>query len=317
MEYTVSYSRVTYEDRITIKVLLDQGKSNVEIAAVIGKHKSTKGREISRNCGGRGYRFKQADRFAKARELAKHQAYKVTPSLWNDIQSKLELKWSPEQISCRFRLEGKQTLSPETIYKLIYKDKKDGGQVWRHLRRAHRHRKPRISREERRGNLKDITTIDQRPKNVENRKIKGHWERDTMIGANNKSAILVLTDRKSRFNKFSKLKGKKSDKVAAATIKALKGLPIASVTNDRGKEFADHKTVSKKLGIQVYFCDPYSSCQRGTNENRIGILRQYFPKGTDLSLLKSSEIKKVETEINNRPMKCLDWKTPYEIMFKK
>ena len=313
----MSYSRVTYEDRITIKVLLDQGKSNVEIAAVIGKHKSTIGREISRNCGGRGYRFKQADRFAKARELAKHQAYKVTPSLWNDIQSKLELKWSPEQISCRFRLEGKQTLSPETIYKLIYKDKKDGGQVWRHLRRAHRHRKPRISREERRGNLKDITTIDQRPKNVENRKIKGHWERDTMIGANNKSAILVLTDRKSRFNKFSKLKGKKSDKVAAATIKALKGLPIASVTNDRGKEFADHKTVSKKLGIQVYFCDPYSSCQRGTNENRIGILRQYFPKGTDLSLLKSSEIKKVETEINNRPMKCLDWKTPYEIMFKK
>ena len=313
----MSYSRVTYEDRITIKVLLDQGKSNVEIAAVIGKHKSTKGREISRNCGGRGYRFKQADRFAKARELAKHQAYKVTPSLWNDIQSKLELKWSPEQISCRFRLEGKQTLSPETIYKLIYKDKKDGGQVWRHLRRAHRHRKPRISREERRGNLKDITMIDQRPKNVENRKIKGHWERDTMIGANNKSAILVLTDRKSRFNKFSKLKGKKSDKVAAATIKALKGLPIASVTNDRGKEFADHKTVSKKLGIQVYFCDPYSSCQRGTNENRIGILRQYFPKGTDLSLLKSSEIKKVATEINNRPMKCLDWKTPYEIMFKK
>ena len=120
----MSYSRVTYEDRIAIKVLLDQGKSNVEIAGVIGKHKSTIGREISRNCGGRGYRYKQADKFAKARETAKHQAYKVTPSLWNDVRSKLELKWSPEQISGRFRLEGKATLSPETIYKLIYKEKK-------------------------------------------------------------------------------------------------------------------------------------------------------------------------------------------------
>ena len=143
------------------------------------------------------------------------------------------------------------------------------------------------------------------------------WERDTMIGANNKSAILVLTDRKSRFNKFIKLKGKKSDKVTGATIKSLKGLPVASLTNDRGKEFADHKELSKKLGIKVYFCDPYTSCQRGTNENRIGILRQYFPKGTDLSLLKNSQIKKAETEINNRPMKCLDWKTPYEIMMGK
>jgi IS30 family transposase len=313
----LSYTRVTYEDRITIKVFLNQGKCKAEIAAEIGKHKSTIGREIARNSGGRGYRYKQADKFAKAREAAKHQAYKVTASLWEDIKAKLELNWSPEQISGRFKLEGKVTLSPETIYKLIYKEKKEGGQVWRHLRRAHRQRKPRISREERRGTLKDITSINKRPKSVEKRKTKGHWERDTMIGANNKSAILVLTDRKSRFNKFSKLTAKKSDKVAAATIKSLKGLPVASITNDRGKEFADHKAVSKKLGIKVYFCDPYSSCQRGSNENRIGILRQYFPKGTDLSLLKNSQIKKAEIEINNRPMKCLDWKTPYEIMMKK
>ena len=120
------YSRVTYEDLITIKVLRDQGKSNVEIAGVLGKHKSRIGREISRNNGGRGYRFKQADKFAKTRDLAKYQAYKVTSSRWNDIKSKLDLKWSPEQISCRFRIESKLTLSPETIYKLIYKDKKDG-----------------------------------------------------------------------------------------------------------------------------------------------------------------------------------------------
>jgi transposase, IS30 family len=129
--------------------------------------------------------------------------------------------------------------------------------------------------------------------------------------------VLVITDRKSRFNKFRKLNRRFAPKVTQETMKALKELPVKSITNDRGQEFSDHERCAEKMKVQIYFCDPYSSYQRGTNENRIGILRQDFPKKTDLTNLSNKELKKIEFEINNRPMKCLDWLTPYEVMMKK
>lgn len=138
-----------------------------------------------------------------------------------------------------------------------------------------------------------------------------------MIGKNHKSAVLVITDRKSRFNKFRKLNGKSAKKVTRETATALRGLPVKSITNDRGQEFSDHIRCEKELNVKVYFCDPYSSYQRGTNENRIGILRQYLPKKTDLSRLTNRKLQKIEFEINNRPMKCLDWMTPYEFMMEE
>jgi IS30 family transposase len=138
-----------------------------------------------------------------------------------------------------------------------------------------------------------------------------------MIGLDRKSAVLALLDRKTRFNKFIKMNRRLEPKVTAATIKALKGLPVASITNDRGLEFADHKRCSTKLKVKIYFCDAYTSGQRGTNENRIRILRQYFPKKTNLKNISNKMIHKVEFEISNRPMKCLDWKTPYESIMKK
>jgi IS30 family transposase len=138
-----------------------------------------------------------------------------------------------------------------------------------------------------------------------------------MLGKDRKTGVLVITDRKSRFNKFRKLNRRTAPKVTKETITALKGLPKESMTNDRGQEFSDHERCAKKLNVQIYFCDPYSSYQRGTNENRIGLLRQYFPKGSDLSKLTNGQLKKIEFEINNRPMKILDWRTPYEVMMEK
>jgi IS30 family transposase len=135
-----------------------------------------------------------------------------------------------------------------------------------------------------------------------------------MLGLDRKTGVLALVERKTRFNKFIKLNRRTAPKVTAATIRALKGLPLKSITNDRGLEFAGHKKCSQKLGVKIYFCDPYSSHQRGTNENRIGILRQYFPKKTCLKNITQAQIRKVEFEMNNRPMKCLDWRTPYEAM---
>jgi IS30 family transposase len=313
----MSYSRVTWEDRIKIKLLLHQGKTNTEIAKVIGKNKSTVGRELRRNTGGRGYRVKQAQCFAEAREELKHVPYVLTEPLKKDISKRLKMKWSPEQISNRLKFENKRSASAETIYKFVYADKEAGGELWKHLRRSHRSRKRRFPSHERRGRIKDARPISKRSKAANERKDVGHWERDTMIGLDRKSAVLALVDRKTRFNKFIKLNRRLAPKVTAATIKALKGLPVASITNDRGLEFADHKSCSSKMKVKIFFCDAYTSSQRGTNENRIGILRQYFPKRTDLKSISNKMIRKVEFEINNRPMKCLDWKTPYEAMMKK
>jgi IS30 family transposase len=138
-----------------------------------------------------------------------------------------------------------------------------------------------------------------------------------MIGKDRKTAILALVDRKSRYNRFAKLNRRLAPGVTNKTMKLLEGLPCRSITNDRGHEFADHERLTRKLKIQVYFCDPYSSYQRGTNENRIGILRQYIPKQTDLSTVHGNRLRRIEFEMNNRPMKCLDWRTPYEAMMKK
>jgi transposase, IS30 family len=313
----MSYSRVTWEDRIKIKLLLQQGKTKTEIAEVIGKNKSTIGRELKRNSGGRGYRPQQAQRLADSREELKHRPYVMTEPLKKEITKRLKKKWSPEQISNRLKLEKKPSASTETIYKFIYADKENGGELWKNLRRSHRSRKRRFPSQERRGRIKDARPISKRSKEANERKKTGHWERDTMIGLDRKSAVLALVDRKSRFNKFIKLNRRLAPKVTAATIKALKGLPVVSITNDRGLEFADHKSCSAKLKVKIFFCDPYTLSQRGTNENRIGLLRQYLPKRTDLRNISNKMIRKVEFEINNRPMKCLDWKTPYEVMMKK
>jgi IS30 family transposase len=313
----MSHSRLTTEKRFELKTLLDSDVSKDEVARKLKKHRSTIYREVKRNSGKRGYRPKQAQRLCNERQEFRKRPRRLTPDIIKTVEEHLEMKWSPEQISNRLKLEEKPRVSAETIYKYIGKDRKEGGVLWKNLRCSRRQRKRRFPSEERRGRIKNATPISERPKKLEKRKKLGHWERDTMIGLNRKTCILALVDRKSRFNKFIKLNRRLSSGVTNKTVKALSGLPCKSITNDRGLEFADHERLSQKLKIKVYFCDPYSSYQRGTNENRIGILRQYFPKKTELKNLHWKQLRKVEIEINNRPMKCLDWKTPYEVMIKK
>lgn len=313
----MGYCRVTSEDRLRIKDGLDAGLSNTMIADKLGFHKSTIGREISRNKGGRGYRPKQAHSMAVAREEPKHGPYRMNPVIMTRIIERLEVKWSPEQIYNRLKMEGEEIVSAETIYKFLHEDRKNGGELWRNLRRSGRRRNKRFPSEDRRGKIKNMRSISKRSKKANKRKKLGHWERDLMIGKNHECAVLAIVDRKSRFNKFRKLKGKHAKKVTKETIIALKNLPKKSMTNDCGKEFSDHQSYERKTNVKVYFCDPYSSYQRGTNENRIGILRQYYPKKTDLTKLTNWELEMVEFEINNRPMKILDWKTPYEVMMEK
>jgi IS30 family transposase len=308
---------VTSEDRLRIKDGLDAGLSKSEIADKLGFHKSTIGREILRNKGNRGYRPKQAHLKAMAREVPKHGPYRMTPVIMMKIVERLEVKWSPEQIYNRLRMEGEDVVSTETIYKFILEDRKNGGELWKNLRRSGRHRKKRFPSEDRRGKIKNTRSISKRSKRANKRRKRGHWERDLMIGKDHQSAVLAIVDRKSRFNRFRKLNGKHAKRVTKETIIALKGLPKKSMTNDCGKEFSDHESYEKKTKVKVFFCDPYSSFQRGTNENRIGLLRQYFPKKSDLTNVSNKQLEAIEFEINNRPMKILDWKTPYEVMMEE
>lgn len=313
----MTYRRVTNEDRVRIKDGLDAGLSKTQIADKLGFHKSTIGREIRRNKGKRGYRPKQAQRKAVERESSKHGPYKMNPVIMTQIIERLEAKWSPEQISNRLRLEGDDSVSTETIYKFIDEDRKQGGELWRHLRRSGKVRKRRFPSEDRRGKIQNTRPLSKRPKSANNRRNVGHWERDLMVGKNHKSAVLVVTDRKTRFNKLRKLDGKHAKRITVETAKALKGLPVKTMSNDRGQEFSDHQGYEKKTKVKVYFCDPYSSYQRGTNENRIGVLRQYLPKKTDFTNLTNQQLEKIEFEINSRPMKCLDWMTPMEFIMEK
>lgn len=249
----MKYRRVTSEDRLRIKDGLDVGLSKTEIADKLGFHKSTIGREITRNKGRRGYRPKQAHLLAVTREESKHGPYKMNPVIMVQIMERLELKWSLEQISNRLRTEGKESISTESIYKLIDEDRKTGGDLWRHLRRSSRRRRRRFPSEDRRGKIQNSRSISERPEKANKRKKTGHWERDLMVGRIHKSAVLIITDRKSRFNKFRKLNGKYAEKVTKETITALKDLPKRSITNDRGQEFSDHQRFEKKTKVKVYF----------------------------------------------------------------
>ncbi len=208
-------------------------------------------------------------------------------------------------------------MSIETIYKYIYIERKLGGNLWRHLRRSHKARRRRVHSRTL-GKVGDNpTSIWERPRAVENRNEVGHWERDTMLGGGHQAGVLVFSERKTRFNKFIKMKKRRAAEVTDKTIEQLKNLPCHSITNDRGQEFSDHKRCSQKMNVKIYFCDPYSSYQRGTNENRIGILRQYLKKQFNPKSLTQKRLSEIEMEINNRPMKCLDWMTPSEVMFEK
>lgn len=310
----MSYRRVTREDRLVIKAYLDEEISYCSIADKLGFHRSTIYREVGRNGGLRGYRAKQAQRLSMKRQLYCQNPKKMKGALIDQVEEKLRLRWSPEQISHRLRLEGQIAVSAETIYRHIHRDASTGGDLWRCLRRSRRQRKPRFPREDRRGTIHNARALADRPIQAQERKTLGHWERDSMIGLNRKTAVLVCTDRRSRYNVFERLDRRKAVLVTHQTIKALQNLPVRSITNDRGQEFSDHPHLEQRLGVKVYFCDPYSSYQRGTNENRIGLLRDYLPKKTDLSRVPWRQLKKIQFEINNRPMKLLDWRTPYEIM---
>jgi len=295
--------------------LLKIGLTQSKIAEEIGIHKSTISRELKRNRGGRGYRPKQAEAFAKERHQAKVRP-RIDGSTWAYIEQLLYKEWSPEQISGWMKKNMAVTVSHEWIYQYVLKDKLAGGSLYLHLR-CKKKRKKRYGSNDRRGNLKNRISIDERPAVVDTRNRLGDWEADTIIGKAHKQAIVSMTERKSGLALIYKV----DRRTKGNTEKAMKRLlsPVSdqvyTITSDNGKEFANHEQIAKRLKCDFYFAHPYSSYERGTNENTNGLIRQYFPKNRDFRTITDKEIIHAMKRLNNRPRKRLGYKTPNEVFF--
>jgi len=317
---------LSVREREEIAVGLAAGESQRSIAARLGRSPSTICREVRRNSRGRGqYRALAAQGHAqhraarpKAAKLAGNEELRVL------VQARLKQRWSPEQISVMLRRQfpgrPEMQVSHETIYQSIYVQGR--GALRRELasclRTGRALRRPRRKEGERRGKIPGMVMISERPAEAGDRAVPGHWEGDLIAGTRSKSAIGTLVERSTRFVMLLHLpSGHGADQVAAAMTEAMATLPAAlrrSLTWDQGSEMTNHARIAAATDLEIYFCDPHSPWQRGSNENANGLLRQYFPKGTDLSVHSREDLDRVAAELNARPRKTLGWKTPAEAL---
>jgi transposase, IS30 family len=317
---------LSVEEREEIAVGLAAGESLRSIAVRLGRSPSTISREVRRNSRGRrSYRALAAQGQAQWRAARPKTAKLAGNDRLRDwVQAKLEDKWSPEQISVMLEREfpgdREMRVSHETIYQSVYVQGR--GALRRELaaclRTGRALRRPRRREGERRGKIPGMVMISERPAEVADRAVPGHWEGDLIIGAAGKSAIGTLVERSSRFVLLLHLpQGHGPEKAAAAMTEVMGGLPDAirrSLTWDQGKEMAGHARIAVDADLDIYFCDPHSPWQRGTNENTNGLLRQYFPKSTDLSVHSREDLAAVAAQLNSRPRKTLGWKTPAQAL---
>lgn len=313
------------EEREIISRELCRGSSARLIGAVLGRHHSTVSREIERNGSRDRYRAVEAQqRCDEQKARPKDRKLEVSSRLHDAVREGLEQAWSPQQISRRLREEYPEDesmrVSHETIYECLYLQAR--GELRTQLKLAlRRGRTRRVNRSRMavtRGKIRDMINVSERPKEAEDRAVPGFWEGDLIIGKGNKSQIATLVERTTRFVMLVRIPyDRNAERVAYLLGKKMETLPEflrKSVTWDQGKEMARHADFTLATGIPVYFCDPHSPWQRGSNENTNGLLRQYFPKGTDLSLHSQADLDKVAKELNGRPRETLGWRKPIEVL---
>ena len=310
----MSYTQLIQEQRYQIYALLKMGHNRTEIAAVIEMHKSTISRELGRNCGLRGYRPKQAHHKALSRR--NHSQARIMPEIWEMIETKLRLEWSPEQVSGWLQRRQAIQVSHEWIYQHILVDKQAGGDLYRHLR-CQKKRRKRYGSYDRRGKLPNRVSIEERPDIVEQRQRIGDWEVDTIVGKGHHQGVVTLIERKSRFALLSKVEQRTADQVSKAMIDLL--LPVSdrlhTITADNGKEFAEHERVEHELQVDFFFAHPNAAWERGANENMNGLVRQYIPKKRNFASVTNIELIQIMKRLNYRPRKCLDFMSPFEVFF--
>ncbi len=313
------YTHLTPDERCQIEVLLKRGDSQHAIARLLGRSVSTIRREIGRNHGQRGYRKKQADTKARERRsAASRRAKKMLPEVICLIEGKLsQMQWSPQQISGWLATQPDTvvSISHERIYQHVWRDKRQGGHLWKHLRHNGKKYNKRKGITAGRGCIPGRVDIEQRPSVVDEKTRIGDWEIDTVIGAHHKGVLVTAVDRMSKYTIIEPVANRSAEEVGHALIRRLSvhADTVLTITADNGKEFASHAEISSALGADFYFAKPYHSWQRGLNEHTNGLIRQYFPKHMRLDGITREEVDKVETLLNSRPRKILGYKTPQDV----
>jgi IS30 family transposase len=320
-DYQLSESRLSLEDRVNIKLWMQDGDSFAEIGRRLGRATSTISREVGGVAGRDSYQPIEAHRRSHARsKRPKPTKLASNPVLCERVRGDLEKLWSPDHISGRLRREfpdrPEMWVSHETIYKSLFIQTR--GELRRELARCLRtgrtKRTPR-GRAPIAGRITGMVPISERPPEVADRAVTGHWEGDMIIGADGQSAVGTLVERTSRFTLLLHLPDKTAASLRTAAAEAIQDLPAAmrrTLTWDQGTEMAEHAQFTVDTGVRVYFCDPHSPWQRPTNENTNGLLRQYLPKGTDLRAKSKQDLLAIQDSLNSRPRKTLDYMTPSE-----
>ena len=307
------YKHLTLEERYQISAYLKAGFTKQNIADHLSRDVSTIKRELKNNTGLRGYRPIQAHRLAQNRHENKPKAIKMTIELCSQLTALIQEQWAPEQIHGRMKLKGYETVCTATLYSFIKYDKASGGDLYKNLR--HKTYKKRSPSTDNRGRIKNTVSIDERPNIVDEKNRLGDWEADTVIGKGHKGVLVTLTERFSKLNLIAHVKSKHAELVTTAIISMLKPYKdeLHTITFDNGKEFAYHEKIKEKLQVDTYFAHPYSSWERGLNENHNGLIRQYLPKGEPLDKVTDFQVIEIQRKLNNRPRKLLGYKTPIEV----
>jgi transposase, IS30 family len=311
------YGHLSQHERYQISALADIGTPISAIARSIARHPSTVHRELKRNASHTSYEPQQAHSQAVARQSQRSNAHQIAQAHWLLAYEYLRLGLSPQQISGRLWAEQKIAISSESIYLRVYENQRQAGDLISYLRCQKTRRKRYASGRERRGSLVGRVSIEQRPVVVDYKTRMGDWEGDTVIGKGHQGVLVTLVERKSRYTLAQRVHSKHAQPVGAAIIEMLRPHKAYchTMTFDNGKEFAEHALIAHTLNAKVYFAHPYCSWERGLNENTNGLLRQYFPKGTNLKLVTHQQVEDAVYALNHRPRKCLAWKTPHEVFF--
>lgn len=323
----MSYTHLTEQERYVISHLKIAKFSLREIARRINRHHTTVSRELKRIKSQYPYSvywyYWTHPEALKRRRQARHYRRKRNSQLVRYVKAKLKVQWSPEEISQRIRIDypedEQMRVSHETIYRWIYLDARGGGKLYQHLRRRHKKRRRQKRYGTGRRFLAGRKNIAERPQIVERRERFGDWEGDTLEGKKSSGYIATLVERKSRYLLASKLKNKKAATLTGQGVKVFSIVPRRmrhTLTVDNGSEFAQFKKIEEKTGLTIYFADPYSAWQRGANENTNGLLRQYFPKGSNFRDITEKDVDEAVIMLNSRPRKCLDYRTPHEVFWK-
>jgi transposase, IS30 family len=313
----MSYDQITSAERYTLARMRAQGHAVAEIAKILGRHRSSLYRELERNrCNDGSYRHCKAQKRTNGRRRRSRRNARFNGEQLQVVESFLLKKWSPAQIVGTLRRWGVFSISHETVYRHVLRDRRAGGSLYKYLRYSAKRRRKRYGSYDSRGRLAGKRMIAQRPSVVQERQEIGHWEMDTVMGYGSKDCIITLVERVSGFVLIGKLQDRTTQSATARAIELIHSHSafFKTITADNGTEFHDYLSIERATGVTIYFANPYHSWERGTNENTNGLIRQYLPKRISMHRLTQRQCDLIAADLNDRPRKRHDFKSPLEVL---